>query len=87
MITSILISSFLALLIPASAEGTRPQLPSKNCFITTTTEYKDGEIKSKTNSFSFKTKEQCLKTKKLLSENFAPQKIKKVTAKVEWSGK
>lgn len=64
-----------------------PLIRKENCFITSTTLYKDGETKSKTNSFYFKTKAKCLRSKKLLSENFNPQKIKKVSTKLEWSGK
>ncbi len=61
--------------------------PSSNCFITTTTEYKDGDTQTMTQAFLFKTKKECERTKKTLSQNFDPSRIKKVTAKAEWRGK
>lgn len=86
MLIKVLIINFLSCLIGIGVFAA-PLIPEENCFITTTTEYKDGDIRSKTNSFYFKTKAECLKSKKLLSENFNPQKIKKVAAKLEWRGK
>ncbi len=86
MLTKALIIIFVSCLIGAGTSA-NPIIPKENCFVTTTTEYKDGDIKSRTSSFYFKTKVECLKSKKLLSENFNPQKIKKVSAKMEWSGK
>lgn len=63
-----------------------PHLSRENCYITTLTEYKDGENKRKTYSFYFKKKAECLKIKKLYTENFSSQEIKKITVKMDWRG-
>lgn len=83
VIRSIVLATYL-MTIDAEAA---PVFPSENCIITTVTEYKDGEKRSKTNSFYFKQKAKCLRTRKLLSENFSPREIKKVTSKMDWRGK
>ena len=59
----------------------------KNCIITTTTEYKDGDVEIMTQAFNFNLKSQCMKTEKLLSKNFDPGRIKKIKSKIDWRGK
>lgn len=71
-----------------SALAVEVALPAvDNCFITTTTEYKDGDVKQMTQAFFFKSKKDCEKSKKTLSQNFDPRRIKKVTGKLDWRGK
>ncbi|MBL7688752.1 MAG: hypothetical protein JNJ49_12020 [Bdellovibrionaceae bacterium] len=59
----------------------------RNCVIKVTTKYKDGDQETTTHTFHFKLKSQCLKTGSLLSKNFDPHRITKVTSKADWIGK
>ena len=74
----------IILLFCSSVSALTPTTYSKNCFVITKTIYKNGEISSKTSSFNFNTEAECQKMRKLLSDNFDPQKINKVSAKYEW---
>ncbi len=59
----------------------------KNCHIQVTTLEKTGETRVATRRFFYKSKDQCEKMNRILSDNMNPAEIVSVETKLQWSEK
>lgn len=66
-------------------EALLPTKP-KNCFITITSTLKTGEVQKNTRKFFYKSKDKCEKMNRILSDNFSPRQVTKVSTNMEWKG-
>lgn len=84
MYTRVFTLYFISLFLCTNKIFSAPLFSKENCIVTTKAEYKNGETKFKTSTFTFKTKAECISMNKTLSDNFDPDRINKVSAKYRW---
>ncbi len=59
----------------------------KNCYIHTKATTRALDVQKKTIGFDYKTKSECEKMRRILSDNFDPKNIVKSEARMDWRGK
>ena len=70
----------------SNAEAVQIAPIKNNCFIQITSTLKTGEKENNAKAFFYKNEKECIKMKKILSENFSPQSIRKVETRMSWQG-